>query len=448
MQQGVGIENGVLINSVSDQFQAHVSQIQEAIKEIPQQGKMRQMAIDSLMQSVATKSSGDPGNIVTDSSSDVYSSLNTVVSLLHDLLNGFQTQIEVEVQELNTKTATLNACNVAGMENEDGGGISGEVETTRSTHVTCRTEEFTARTNVHNSCDTLINRIINFVGSGACDGSAGNRFCDCQDVSDTLPDTAEKITAQVIQSEIDQVYGDYGVPEYTPSSATKVHIEYQASSWNTYQTTMASFWQTEDNYWDANALGCYNHVNTWRAKVITCDTAQTAHYTKFCEHIQARRTRCNNLDTCYLNADNEFNALKTEIETADHNRIEIAKAVQRVICLVGSLQTAKTAGALPDWSANTASDDCRTEVTNNNTNIEGAMQRVPKPVPDAKVACVDVARPWPEDGETQGSFYDTYYSEVSTTDGTAWAASLGSYSWSTYDLGLDVPGRATCDPAR
>lgn len=438
MQQGVGIESGVLIGSVSEQFQTRLNNVQDALKEVPHQGKMRQMAIDSLMQAVAKKS-----NDTAAGSPTVAEQLTQVKALLWDLLNGFQAEIENEVTALQNANTLITNCNNAGVTDDETKENTSNDE--KADHETCRTGtdgEFTKRQAVETACRDLINRVEEF--RSTADPGA---HATCVTHLSAIPCTGgcADYVAGKYATDVPHVFERNGGAVKQIDSVDIQHVSVESAGWTTHQSTMKSFWEGQHTYWDTRASGCKTAVTNWKTKRDACDTEQNTFEQAFCTWVTHRNSRCSTLVTCHADRLADFTTLNGTQTGHDTNRVAVAEIVQRVICLVGVLENNNA-----DLGAYPASNDaCDTKVTNNNSEIVAAMTRA-KPTPDPIDDCFDVNRPWPSDGDTGGNqpagtasegtaFNGWYSTEFGTIQST-----FSAESFPDNDLDLTDTARAEC----
>jgi len=371
------------------------------------------------------------------------------------LLNSFQTQIGVEVTALAGKVTAVGNCNSAGAtgdtnaeNNAIGEGLT--PKSSRDNHADCRALEKTKREAVDTACVTITDYIDNFVGQGTSQGA----HLTCEGHAGNMPTTKADWTSGTIKYEIPHIFTQNGGAIIQANGANIEHSSRSKQGWIDYINDMNSFWTGAKSTWDNAAPGCQSASEAWDTQQNTCSGLQTTHYNTFCLWVQYRRNRCLTLDVCYPAAETEYTNMKGEHETADANRIAVTKVVQRVICLVNALQDTNTPTSLSGF-IDTANDACVSTVNGNVSEITAAMSRT-KPTIPAKASCSDVAKPWPEDGTSNGNFYNTYYSGFAT-DETTWGGGFSPAGYAQYtvnggprteyyNLNLAAVTRTACNP--
>lgn len=420
MQQGVGVEVAVLSENNANQWKSNFEKIRDVVEEIPQRGKMRQMAIDALMNTVAAKTAASPPDAA------VITLLDQIVTLLWSIINGWQSEIEAEITDLNNKNDVLTACNNDGV-TEDGTRENTK-DTAQTTHYNCRigpaypsnteNSELDLRKIAETSCATLEARILQFIGACPTDGTA---------VMNLKPDTTLYPTN--FGATVEEVFEQNGGTQKTNDPGGNVnHVSVDSAAWTTYLSAAETFWAGEKTNWDNLAPTCKTDADAWDTKRDQCDLDQQAYESAFCAHWEWREARCDTLDSCYLTGSNNFNWALGNYTAYDTTRKNIAKVIQRVVCLINVLKGGVSASASFDAS----SDACYTEVQNNESDIIAATSRT-KPTIVAKDTCTDIAAPQPSE---TASWDSTYYQGIIDF--------FNAESFPDNDLDLTTTTRAAC----
>lgn len=375
MQQAIGVA------SSSTQWQSHMTQLREMVSEIQHPGKLRQLAISKLMDTLE-KEKQAPG----PPSAQAITYFNQIVQLLQAILNGFKSEIEAEVSELNLRNEILADCNAAGIAEDilyDNASTDAQY-----LHELCRTlstdpqdpSELDLRINASNTCDPLEAHIQRFIHTSFT-------ATDAQAVQDTIPDTQNYGILKM--ATIEELFEQGGGAALTdPDTGAAVSsVSTDASAWTNYLVAQQAYWAAQWAKWyDEGELGCKPATQAWAAKRELCDQKQQTYENDFCTFVDYRVQRCGTLSTCSYNGAVSFNNLLATIQGYDTQRIGIATIIQRVVCIIQAI--------VNDQVDENTGTTCNQTVTANATLIEAAMTRT-KPPPISEDSCFAIpgARP-------------------------------------------------------
>lgn len=307
----------------------------------------RKMIVEHLLQSVESATSFDPTQraVFVDAA-----------ARLQDILDDLLAQKAAAEAMFAALMAEFPTCIVSATD-QNVDNLLAAANTARTTHTDCRDNWVTDHSSFMTECGALLT-IVNAIRSGL-DPNEQAMGCDHSALGASVDDADHWVT---------MVTHGHGIIVAAGSSSSKA------------------------NY-DAAAASCQSASDDVNNRHNTCNSAQSAYETAYCDWGFALITRCNDQYTCY---DNKLSALTNAaaLESAPSaSRIDEARAVTWVKCLCSALDAAVWTD-VATWLAS-----CDTE---KNANYDSYGTVIPT-APDA-VRC-DYPDMW---GDHQGDWdYDT-----------------------------------------
>lgn len=344
MQQNMGVEAAV---STREKYAEMISAIQESRKQFPPLGKLRDMALDGLMN---------------DLSSDAPAYADNIFAQIHELLYSIDTELQGEKTTdqaiIDGHSSVINACNTqgAGQDTTDATAF----ETASENHRYCREGtggEDSLRTTAETDCGAMTQEMSNrrqgsniFFGESASGDSAYNDGTDYS-ISEMYTD-CQKFAVNIVAIVMKDSRPNSG--ETTTQDSIMDHTDVLAKLINGNQGSSAYDWYsglTKIMYW-YNAverlLGpllapCEVALHNYAAKRVECHGLQNTQENAFCTHKQTRLAMCSARSTCYDNAKAAYDADWNTYLPIANQRFHEGSMVRYVRCLIVELQANNTA---------------------------------------------------------------------------------------------------------
>lgn len=367
MQQGVGIESGVLEGAVTGTFKANLNTITSALREIPFPGKMRQMAIDALMKSVSKQPTA---NAITQTEIDL---LNQVISLLQSVLDDLRDEQTDANAALAIAFPLSQACNNAGDQAEI--DASADNQAAETAHSDCRAEELAAWQNQEALCSAIMMMLMTAETPDGCSGG------DAPAASDRYAALSDVMERNDYPTRIGNNYHITGIHEHGDIGMIFIN------EWiDHYNDALAILNDWKAN-WDAGQADCKAEIAYAQSKTAECNQLQTAFESDFCQWVTLRNGQCSLLATCWSNVNTNHAAQILAHQAPSADRLALARAITYIICLVE-----RTVAGEVDITAIEATCDTTMNGADytDYTYVDGGVE--------AQDACTAIATPYPQEG--------------------------------------------------
>lgn len=281
MQQGLGVESVTSMRSGA--FQKSLQSITDSLQQLPQQGKLRQMALDALLKDVAEEGRITPGSVTT---------LNEISALLTSILAELLAETAAQQGVLDSVTALVNACNDASVTTVAAQQTA--TDTAETAMNTCRAAEATQFAASATACFTLTSAMA----------TQAAQALDC--------------SPPVVSSDLDTMY----------------------NSLNTFSTFLSngySWGQGSTTSVITKIAPCKENTANLEQKIHDCDQAQAQFETAYCVHRAENNLMCTTRAACHAGETTRHNN-----HWATHNadataRAHEARVITYVQCVVDAL---------------------------------------------------------------------------------------------------------------
>jgi hypothetical protein len=312
MQQGVGIESGVLEGTVTNQFKQNLNTITSALREIPFPGKMRQMAIDALMKSVSKTEKLDPEST---------NLLVQIQGLLDDVLATFASETSIANTDAAVANTVIAGCNAAGDSDET--TKSAAVAAAKAAHSTCRGEEVTAHGTMNTACQSVVT-VLTQLSSSDCAGHhdpTGEYYGTIVEVIDKDNYAHYKVAGRhhLSGTDIDGTTDSHFLDEWVETLDKAYHnLHGKSQTWSTGQAA------------------CKTAIENFNAKAAECNTLQGTYESDYCQWVTLRDGQCSTLAACYATAVADHDNVVAGHQATQDANFATARVIVYVQCLIGT----------------------------------------------------------------------------------------------------------------
>jgi hypothetical protein len=324
MQQGVGIETSVLSEAVDSEFRAGVASMKAMLKDVPMPGKMRQMAIDALMQSVTKAQRLSP---------ESSTALNSIVALFDQILAQFITEKNADMVSINGHQAVADTCNSAGTATLTNAQTT--MNDNQQTHTDCRTTQVTLTNAEATACAAL---------QAALSTAADSLLANCNSL-----DTVNLANVRGNYIDVYQRTGFTGMGSTTTkvdatSGNSLSHVSAHAVTGSANYDTISSFlsngvawFSTQETLMTNDGPGCADAIESRSDKDTECDTAQNTFESSVCVFNTQQTNTCGTRTTCIASASAAYTAdYNTRLVESDE-RVTVAQVIVLVKCMAQAM---------------------------------------------------------------------------------------------------------------
>lgn len=372
MQQGVGIESAALYDAETEAWKSAVAHIEETLAEIPNPGKMRQLAIDTLMKSISKGPHSDNYNGNAGALMDM---IEKVLALLAELGWEFGNASDVAQVSIDAINATLSACqSPLQQEYVDAQAELSTVDELSTNHSNCRAIEQGLRaieaakcTLFETSMNSFENSLTNAERSitGFCYVPAGYPYVNhvAAHVWDlhVSPTVTELIQANWEPYAVGTTYpNSFELPPGSGSLFNHYNHILEAGfvgPIDTFFTLTTTRMQEWTNTYSTQYDECHAARQAADAQGVLCDGEQQALEDQWCIYRTHQTAWCEHSLSCfYLAIVAHYNLWVTE-KAAGERRVNIMRIVEYVECMLELLKTNEAA-----WVNTNGRTQCRTQV--------------------------------------------------------------------------------------
>lgn len=249
--------------------------LRQEINKVSLPGAARQIAIDALLKSVEGSDKISPESIEV---------LNNVTVLLNGILDVMRAQTITAQAEIDNVQHVVGVCNDAGDDSD--ALMSGDVQTKNTTHAGCRDEE----------------KVL-------------------------FDDDADKC------AELTAWLDTLSAPNCVKPGASQENID----QWTSFLSLGLGWFEVNKEQFVPKRDACTNTTDLLEDKNTECANLQTGFESAWCQWSAHREEQCSTLASCWSNAVAHHNTLQAAKMDLAGRRMEEAKMILHVICLIERL---------------------------------------------------------------------------------------------------------------
>lgn len=322
----------------AQEIRTAIQNLDEKLREVPNSGKVRQMAIDALMREVTVKTEIDDA---------AKSLLDDIVVLLDQILTSMRDSKTGDQNALNAIAGVIAACS-SQADIDDDEARENASDTAHTEHSDCRAAE----RGLYEDKDTKCMSLTGFL-SGV---QAGEYVC--------VAITTMRLS--IPECNQDGVY-----------DSTCAHHHDFAVEWEKVLSAAKTDSKADKERYEELAGPCQLALSALSSKTADCDSKQVSFETKFCTWRYTRIERCSSIETCGQNARDDHNELinghtgAPGIKANSDQRVREARVIIHIRCLVLALKEGTTDPAT-----------CEQQTADNETSIQSNYNVTYPTVPD------------------------------------------------------------------
>jgi len=363
MQQNMGVEAA---SSSREKYQEVISAIQEGRKQFPKLGKLREMAIDGLMNDLTAgpgDGSSDGGDIP----------LASIFAQIHELLDSIDRELQAQKNTdqdiINGHNSSINQCSqvVADDPNKQSA-----LQTKRADHIACRALENTTRANAEVECGEMTQEMQNRkAGTGLCTTDCndniivGNTLSEvnfenlCTGFKDGTISTLSRKVSRPGSGDLTEIMDHEKVWDQVinPNEIPKIR---DGGGWYASLARVGFWYDAVLRDLGPKLAPCEAALHAYAVQRVTCHKDQVYHEHAFCEFKQIREDMCLNRQSCYETAVSDCLAAWAVFLPVANQRYHEGSMVRYVKCLIGELEQNVTdiAACDAEFTSNASRDNC------------------------------------------------------------------------------------------
>lgn len=394
MQHGLGSA------SSRAEVQESLSIIKQAIDEIPNPGKVRQMAIDALMKSVSD------ADQIDDS---VVQALGDVINLLDSILTTFGSLANSDQQELQAAAALISSSNNNGWASDQ--NKNNTFNQNKADHDACRIRQSADDGIEDEKCNPLEQMMTELQGHSHVDTHSLSGYCHVEEIG-TYETSCQ-----------DHVEGSIEFLECRNTIRTNL-----LATWSVFIEQGETEWTQREINFNTIRSECDEAMANASAEAVICNNLQDQLDTSFCTWMYHRQHICSTNSQDWDDRVVDYNNLWSQKDSDAATRKDQAKMIEYIKCLCTKLKDTGTAvlGNGPDAHTVLCKAEVNTQAFIDNLQTEYGVEQEAY---DDKAACDE-------------TFFADHPSEDSTM--------TTNYMNTHYDLSVNMdlaPSGTKCDPA-
>jgi len=327
-------------------FASRLKEINDLMQEMPFPGKMRQMALDSLMKEIAAEGRLSP---------EADPLLQQVLDLLGDLIGEFKHEKSIQQSILDNTNTLISGCNSYGVSAD--GTAKGAFENSAQAHFDCRNDaQKTAFDQSASHCYKMTYQMSRIKDGYTGKMTSAHKPVDCDPFNPAGPSNTwnthmSGMNHRDIYVEVqDHLIAHIGhwdtnfadIKAFLDDAYKRMYeCDLDGSGTLESQDCHPSVTDINNNPWnDPDTLWghCSYYTSTLEGWIKECDRLQSTTELDYCEWRNSRTSMCSHRTDCVNNKTRDHRNLVSSIKPVADRRTHEGALLNYIVCLVGLLK--------------------------------------------------------------------------------------------------------------